>query len=346
MSSKRIIVQPGETTPCDLFLYAHVGADFIREEASHATRDAVVAEFWGQGTVAYKALMPAYGGFKGWVAGLETKLSKKFRRVCLTTWSAGSQVAEDVCKGNDWPDALVMLDGLYAPKPEGSKPGDGKVVFDDGLKAVANFALAAARGERICVILHSNIQTPYASSGECAKAILTFVEGQLGEPLEDVKETIGPKDKLGPMVSAKCLRNLTIIEYGGANGAEHVREAHLFDEVWKRFIPWASDESVDTAERVIATLPADIRIGVIVKEDAAKIRDKLLASFPDRDGLVPQKKDPKLQVVREFGSILGSRFDVVLVEDGVDTQSGWFKQCVSSRLVTEGRLQVVASFAV
>lgn len=249
--SKRTIIQPGTSDPADLFLYVHIDPAYVRDEAGHATRDAVVTELWGPTTSAYGSLLDAYGGFRAWVQSIETKLSKRFVRTCLTTWSAGSQVAKDVCRraqlwdardvpvGFDHallPDAIVMLDGLYAPKPVGSKPGDGKVIFDPGLGAIAHYACLAAKGEKILVILHSRIPTAYGSSAECAAELRRYVEGHVGEPFETIEA-----DDLGPFESAVRLRNLIVIGFPGTGAAEHVREAHLFDEVWQRFIPWTSD---------------------------------------------------------------------------------------------------------
>jgi len=254
MSSRQTIVQPGESNPRDLFIFVHIDAPYVRQEARLATRDAVVAELWGAGTSAYRPLLAAYGGLRGWVAGIVQRLgpdamiamdgapmAPQIRRVCLTTWSAGSQVAKDVCAGADWPDALVMLDGLYGNKPAGSRAGDGRVVMDAGLAGIARYAAAAARGERVCVILHSAIPTPYASSSECAAAVRAAVEAETRLAFQPVE-----LPELSPLREAWQIGNLTIVGYAGATGAEHVREAHLFDEIWTRFVPFATDEDTQT----------------------------------------------------------------------------------------------------
>lgn len=289
--SKQTIVQPGTSHPRDLFLFCHIAGDYIRDEAAHATRDAVIAELWGEGTSAYKPLLATYGGFRGWVKQVETKLSTAVRRVCLTTWSAGSQVAKDVCAGGmmfnastyaglDYaklPDAIVMTDGLYAVKPEGSKPGDGQVVMDEGLTALAWYAVAAAKGERVMVLMHSAIPTPYASSAECCAAVRKFVEGKLGLPFEPIafSEGVGLRD-------AVQVGTLTILGFGGADGAEHVREAHLFDEVWKRFIPWAAGvDEEPKADRVTApdpTIPERaVTMSLVLAENRAGVSAQVWA---------------------------------------------------------------------
>lgn len=246
----RTVIQPGRTTECDLFVYAHIAASAeIKAQAAKATDDAVFTELWGNGTGAYRPLLPSMGGrWTEYVRQLSAANfgSKVFRYTTLTTWSAGSQVAKDVCNAAvlrgqldaETPDALVMLDGLYGAKPAGSRQGDGKVVWDSALQAIGDYAIAAAEGRKVCVILHSNISTPYASSKECVEAVLAYVQTRTGQQLQRDPE-LAPADLAGQsFVEALRLGNLHVVEFAGRDAAEHMREAHLFDEVWRRWVPW------------------------------------------------------------------------------------------------------------
>jgi hypothetical protein len=242
---KQVIVQHG--TGKDLFCYFHIEPSYIADQAKRATTDTVVGELWGLGTGAYKAVMPSYGGWKKYVAALAAKVGvASFEHTCLTTWSAGSQILKTVCRGTDLPDALVSLDGLYGTKPPGSRPGDGQVIFDVEIEAVARYALAAARGERVFVLLHSAISTPYGSSGEVAQLIRAFVERELGREMQpDASVSRADLDGHG-FTDALVLGDFHLLEFPGRDAKEHVTEGHLFDEVWRKWIPWATTDGPDT----------------------------------------------------------------------------------------------------
>ena len=284
--SNRTVVQPGTSSPSDLFAYFHIGADPIRDQARAATDDAVVAEFWGQGTSAYSGALAAYGGsWDSYVKGLEAKLGKPLRHTCLTTWSAGSQVAKDACRamldagqlgGEKYTGrlgALVMLDGMYAAKPQGAKPGDGKVLVDRGLSALFYYALAAARGECVMVVLHSVIRTPYASSLECADALQAFVESELGMKMA-VDTSLKGVDLGGRQYNvALVLGDLHLVHFPGADAKEHVAEAHLFDDAWRRWVPWARDREEPTAPEPTVTL-GELALRLSLAEHAAGVREE------------------------------------------------------------------------
>jgi hypothetical protein len=255
MAERQTILQVG--TGNDLFAYFHIGATYIKDEAKTATSDTVVVELWGNGTNAYRPVIPGYGGWKAYVDGVAKRVGKpKFEHVCLTTWSAGSQIIKTVCRGapNEQPDAIVSCDGLYGNKPPGSKPGDGNVAFDAEIEAVARYALAAAKGEKIFVLLHSMIATPYGSSSEVAMRIRRYVEEQMGREMEP--DSLTPAE-LGShqFTEALVLGSFHLIEFPGRDGAEHVREAHLFDEVWRRWIPWANNDHPKVADTEPAPPP-------------------------------------------------------------------------------------------
>jgi peptidoglycan hydrolase-like protein with peptidoglycan-binding domain len=240
--ARKKLVQRGSGT--DLFAWWHIEPESaeVAAQAKRVTDDTVHVEFWGNGTSVYKPVMSSYGGWKKYVEGIARLVGRdRFDRVCLTTWSAGSQIIKTVCRAADhaWPDAIVSLDGLYGTKPPGARAGDGDVIFDAELQAVAAYALAAAQGQRIFVLLHSSISTPYGSSGEVAQLLRHFVEKHVGRPME-IDGAVTPEDLDRHAFSeALVLGNFHLLEFPGRDAKEHVREAHLFDEVWAKFIPWS-----------------------------------------------------------------------------------------------------------
>ena len=248
---KTTILQHGSSCS-DLIVYAHIDGSILKPVVPTVTSDAFISLFAGAGTSAYKGAVSSVGGWPGFVAQLSEPLGYKPRRTALITWSAGSQVAMEACAGPEVPDAVVMLDGLYGGKPKGSKMGDGQVLPSPGLDAVTVCATAAARREknihmvdgvtveteRVFVIFHSRIPTPYASSKECAEYVQARVEAALGEKMERAVDVDAALLDGHFFVEALALGNLRIVEFGGANAGEHIREAHLWDEAAKLWIPW------------------------------------------------------------------------------------------------------------
>lgn len=233
---KQTILQKGGP---DLFVFCHPEPGMTAARARQVTSGAVVLERWGEGTRSYRPLVESYGGYEAWIAGIAAACEvPRFEHVTLITWSAGSQVAKDVCRGEAWPEAIVMLDGLYGDKPKGARLGDGKVILDEGLEAIASYGAAAARGERVMVITCSRIPTPYASSLECSRAVEQRVADEVGAPLAD-DGTADPK-KLGAYARAVSAGDLHMVEFRGANGAEHFRQGQLHAAVWRLWLPWLS----------------------------------------------------------------------------------------------------------
>ncbi|NUO50681.1 MAG: hypothetical protein HOV80_17660 [Polyangiaceae bacterium] len=240
MAARQFIVQKGSGP--NLFVYSHLfETPEVKKRVAETTSDAVVIEFWGAGTAAYKTVLPAYGGWEKYLDTVAKSSGReRFERVTLTTWSAGSQLAKSVCRSAPrvWPDAIVSLDGIYGSKPPGSKPGDGNVIFDPETKALAEYALAAARGEKILVLLHSDISTPYGSSGECAQLIRRYVEDILDQEMVDDESVTAAELDGHQFREALVLGNFHLLSFPGRDAKEHMREAHLYDEVWTRWIPW------------------------------------------------------------------------------------------------------------
>lgn len=222
---KRIIVQKGGPSGT-LFLYCHFDRPMVAPILALGSEDTVVLERWGEGTAVYRPLLESYGGLSAWVKAIADSCEiEGFARVCLVTWSAGSQVAKSVCMSEEWPDAILMMDGLYGDKPLRSRPGDGKVNFDEPLQAIARYALSAAQGERTMALVHSRIPTSYASSRECVEAVRCWVEDTLGEPL--APDESADAALLGKYERAVAREGLHVIGFPGTGPQEHVREGRL-----------------------------------------------------------------------------------------------------------------------
>jgi hypothetical protein len=270
---RRVILQKGTTSPCHLVAYAHIDPSAIKAHVAETTPACAVVEFWGEGTSTYKQVLPTFGGsWARYVESVERAIGKTLDKTCLTSWSAGSQLPKDVCfaGGERLPDAIVMMDGLYGSKPAGSKPGDGKVVMDPELTALADYAVKAARGGCVFVLFHSKIPTPYASSKECAEAIRAYVESALGQTMTpDATLTAADLDN-HQFYAALVLGDFHLVEFPGMDAKEHVTEAHLYDEAWHRWVPWLIEtpvpETIDTSKTV-----GELALELSLAEEAARV---------------------------------------------------------------------------
>lgn len=250
--SGRTILQSGSSCS-DLFVYVHIEGSYIAPRVKQVTTDAFVTELRGAGTSAYKGIIAGHGGWAGYVHEIASTIGHPFKRTCLITWSAGSQCALEAAASAETPDAIVMMDGLYGGKPAGSKMGDGKVNWTPALEALGNYAVQAARGEKILVMFHSNIPTPYASSKECVNAVRAYVESKIGTAMDPIG--LAATDTDGHACKAAWeLGNLRIVEFAGQDAKEHITIAHLYDEACALWVPWLNDAT--TCDTSAPTIPA------------------------------------------------------------------------------------------
>lgn len=321
---RETILQAG-STGSDLVVYAHIDGSMLKPIVPTITSDAFVTLFAGTGTNAYRGVIG--GSWRAYVASLESegKLGHPVARTALITWSAGSQVAMEACADADPPDAVVMLDGLYAGKPKGSTMGDGQVIDNAGLDAVVKCAVAAARREksprdveRVFVIFHSRIPTPYASSKECAERVQMRVELALGEKMQPATDVRSELLDGHFFVEALALGNLRIVEFAGANAGEHIKEAHLWDEAVKLWLPWVTETGVTAGPATAWGVPLkrvlDVQRPMMRGIDVRAWQDFLVSQglVLDVDGIFGPKTSAQTQVwQRASGLPETGKLDVV-----------------------------------
>lgn len=267
-----------------LFIFAHIDARAIRAEVEAATNERVVDEFWGVSTRAYLSILEAYGGWSRYVERLAALYEiPAFEHTALACWSMGGDLGHDVLldayrleNANVLPDALVLLDAVYGSKPSGSVMGDGQVVWSAHLEVITQYALEAAEGSRICILIHAARATPYASSRECIQAILARVETALGHAVpRDESLTAAELEGRG-FTQPLAIGNLHVLGFPG-DSSQAVAETHLFDRAWQSWIPWArrrrapADELPPT-KRALPRLMVGSQ-GPFVSAWQAKLRD-------------------------------------------------------------------------
>ena len=127
---------------------------------------------------------------------------------------------------------IVLLDSMYAAFEQVPAAERPRKPAKDQIDVWAPFARAAFRGEKTFVLTHSAVPTDkYASSGECAAALLELLE----IPRELVPSGTLPAttDPEFPLQSRADRGNFHIWGYGGEDAQAHMTHARHMAEVWR-----------------------------------------------------------------------------------------------------------------
>lgn len=217
-----------------LFVYSHIDPTLIKDRVkAQFPNDTVVVYLMGNGTDAYRPLLPSFHSWPEWVSNLAEKVGHGFSKTVLTGWSAGGQVIKDVATAGIFPDVIVALDAIYGSKPATAKQGDGSIIMDKGIQGLVDFAQLAALGSKTFVSTYSNIVTTYASTKECNRAIVGAVCSRMGVGF-------GPdtfREELNHRKIKDSVRfgSLYTYEFAGNDKAEHIAAAHMYSEIWSGF---------------------------------------------------------------------------------------------------------------
>ncbi len=166
----------------DVLVHFH-GHDPMRKILAQVSRGmAYVGVDMGLGSGPYADAFLAKESFAGFRASIERGLKKAsgvpsahIRHLALCAWSAGYGAINEILKhGDDGIDAVVLLDGLHARFDPASPPGRRqRKVLADFIEPTFRFAERAAKGEKIFIFSHSEIDPgSYPSTALTAQALL------------------------------------------------------------------------------------------------------------------------------------------------------------------------------
>jgi hypothetical protein len=227
----------------DLVVHFHGNPKIVRASVEHARLNAALAIInVGIRSGPYRERYQVPGAFEELIAQAEASLQKrgvrspKLRRLALTSWSAGYGAIESILEHRrvaepDPLDAILALDGVHASYVD----GDEGRISEPSIRAFVRAARAAAEGQLMVLLTHSEIPTPgFASARRTQQIILERVGVTSREmpmlempPRVDLPEARGAAEKDERMVPIFDLRAgmLRVRGFEGITRSHHA--AHL-----------------------------------------------------------------------------------------------------------------------
>jgi hypothetical protein len=158
-----------------LFLHFH-GGSWIPEVAASKTHAAVISVQLGAGSSTYAKPFADAKAFADLLEEAETKAGRKFKRVGLTSWSAGYGAVRAILKSPahyDRVQFVLLLDGLHAGYVNGkSGPKESDLVTED-LAVFVKLAKDAVAAKKQFTLTHTEIfPGTFASTTETADHLL------------------------------------------------------------------------------------------------------------------------------------------------------------------------------
>jgi hypothetical protein len=242
----------------------HFG-DLQPQLRSGAPKDTILYYFGGGGTSRNEnpPSLPEIMTWAIFLPEMSDYFGKKWKTLTFGGFSAGGRAVQVQLRrllatpGYQMPDAVLIADGLYADYVAPHTPDQRS------LQSIIDYAILAASGAKApdnappgtvyengftCVLWHSNIVPPgYASTKECCDLIRNTVATRLGvdpTPVAPTSTFLGGR----AIKSYWGYRQFHVIEYAGADAAEHIAEAHLIDDVMRHYCPWFTDDNRTSLE--------------------------------------------------------------------------------------------------
>jgi hypothetical protein len=210
----------------DLIIHLHGEAPVLRELVESQQR----LPLYNLTLPPEQAYAPLFSGthlYQDILSGMERAVSEQAGRpahvehVALSAWSAGFVGIEAVLAqpGSSEPDAVVLVDGLHAPRTD-------PAAFKAQLQVFVDFAARAAAGERFMFVSHSSIDpSDFASTTECAHYLI----GSLGGKPQAVRR----EDPFGlELVEYFTRGDFHVRGYAGNDKSDHCAQLAVLRDVY------------------------------------------------------------------------------------------------------------------
>jgi len=225
-----------------LFVHFHTVPWFtIQEHVRRGAREPLLVFALGEGSATYRAAFEDTNRFARVLALAEAELrarsgvtNARIGSVDVSSFSAGYGAVREILKS---PECfriirrLALLDSMYGGLEPQTTGNTNRVPLRAHIDVWVPFAQAAVRGEKTFVITHSQVPTSYASTGDCAGALLA----KLGLALPPVSANSMPaaSDPDFPLLARADTNGLHVWSYGGTDAQAHLTHVRHLADVWQ-----------------------------------------------------------------------------------------------------------------
>lgn len=209
-------------------LVIHVNGDEpVRRELIESKQSMALYTLTLPPTQGYAPEFNSTGLYQAILASVEQRVGARVgktahvRHVVLSAWSAGFVGIAAILsqRGSKPPDAVVLVDGLHAPR------GD-RFAFKAHLKPFVDYAKRAATGDAFMFVSHSSIDpAAFASTSECAHYLVAELGGK--------PRAVRRRDALGlELVEYFTSGNLHVRGYAGNDKPDHCAQLGVLRDVY------------------------------------------------------------------------------------------------------------------
>ena len=213
-------------------VHFHTAEWFVIQE--HIRRGAMhpLATFYlGEGSTVYRRAFEDKRRLRRVMEVIGHELSIEPGPIEVSSFSAGYGAVREIVKEQEYFDGIgtiVLADSMYAAL----ETNGVRRPLREHIDVWAPFARAAMNGEKTFVITYSAVPTTsYASSSECARALLST----LGASEREVPagSSAAASDKDFPLLRRADTGYLHVWGYGGTNAQAHMTHPRHVADIWK-----------------------------------------------------------------------------------------------------------------
>ncbi len=227
-----------ESGEIPLTVQFHCGTGFaIEEHLRHGLKTPLLVANLGNGSSKYRVPFEDRERLKRWMALALKSLPAQGTNSHVTvldicSFSAGYGAVREIIKSPEYFKLIrrvILSDSMYAGL-QNTNAGAVREPSHENIEAWIPLAQAAVRGEKTFAFTHSQVPTDYATTGECAAALIKIVKA----PIVKIPagSTPAASDPNFPLQYQSDLGNFHIWGYGGTDGAAHLTQVRHFADVW------------------------------------------------------------------------------------------------------------------
>jgi hypothetical protein len=215
-----------------LTIHFHTEPWFAMEEhLRRGLREPLLVVMLGQGSTVYRVPFEDRAWLGKLISRVESQLQTRVKAVDVSSFSAGYGAVREIVKAPEYRQLIrriVLCDSIYGSFAAGSTTRPAV----EHVAPWVEFARMAARGEKTFMLTHSQVPTTnYASSGQCAAALIEAVGGsKIIVPRGTIAATLDPEFSL---LTRTDVGHFHVWGYDGADAQAHLTHVRHLADVWK-----------------------------------------------------------------------------------------------------------------